>query len=585
MQPSNFTGNLKPSEIKPWLKYFPVDSVGADIPKRTIYERLKLVCEKLGSNRALYYYGTRITYRRLLDRIDRCAEAYQAMGVKKGDTVSFLSVTLPELVFSMYALNKIGAVGNFIDPRMDKQRIAEAVSGVHSRLLVTLDLAYPKVEKVRESVAIDRVVVVSANDSLPRLAGAYRALTENRGRRIPFGGDVMRWKDMFRRGKGQCVRQCPYEEDSVAVITYTGGTTGYPKGVMLTNDGLNAMADSFVLSGAEHEIGDRFLEIMPIFAAYGVGCGIHMPLVVGMEDIVIPQFNAHELGRLIAKYRPNHMMGVPDFYEKLMHSDALQNRDLSFLLTTGCGGDTMNPGLEERFNRFLREHHGKYPLSQGYGMSEMSGAATCCFNSVYKDDSSGIPLLATTVGVFDPDTGEELGFNKEGEICMTGRNMMKGYYNEPEETARIMRRHDDGRIWIHSGDIGYMDEDGFIFIKGRIKQIIIRFDGHKVFPVQIERVIVRHNAVGACAVIGIPDPDHSQGMVPLGVVELKLVQDKASADYALLRREIMQMCDEFLEERGKPADIVFVDELMRTGLNKHDYRGLTEAYRDYVIQR
>lgn len=586
VQPANYGDkNLKPSELRPWLKHFPASSLGEKMLKRTIYAYVKSNCEKIGDSKALYYYGTSVTYKQLLDKIDRTAEAYQAMGVKRGDMVSFLTVTLPEAIYSMYALNKIGATGNFIDPRMDVQRIIDAVSGVHSKLLVTIDLAYPKVVKMRESVKVDNVVVVSANDSLPVVAKAYRALTTKNKPRIPNVDDVILWKDFLKRGKGQTVEECPFEEDSVAVITYTGGTTGHPKGVMLTNDGLNTMADSFCLAGVDHEIGDRFLEIMPIFAAYGVGCGIHMPLAMGFEDVVIPKFTPDELGELVVKYHPNHMMGVPDFYERLMHSKALWDVDLSFLMTTGCGGDTMNPGLEARFNKFMKEHKGKYNLSQGYGMSEMCGAATCCFSGIYKDDSSGIPLMATTVGIFDPNTGDELGFNQEGEICMTGRNMMKGYYNEPEETANIMRKHDDGRVWIHSGDIGYMDEDGFVFIKGRIKQIIIKFDGHKVFPVQIESIIQRNKAVGTCAVVGIPDPDHAQGMVPLGVVELKSTLDKSKVDLEALRKEIMQMCDELLEERGKPADIVFIDEMMRTGLNKHDYRGLTEKYKDHVIRR
>jgi len=201
---------------------------------------------------------------------------------------------------------------------------------------------------------------------------------------------------------------------------------------------------------------------------------------------------------------------------------------------------------------------------------------------VYKDDSSGIPLLCNTVGIFDPETGEELDYYHEGEICMTGRGMMKGYYNMPEETDHIIRRHADGKLWIHSGDIGYLDDDGFVYIKGRIKQIIIKFDGHKVFPVQIEGIIARHKAVGACAVVGIPDPNHGQGQVPLGVVELKNTL-RDDVDKEAIRQEIMKLCDELLEERGKPADIVFIDQMLHTALNKHDYRRLTELYKDHQI--
>lgn len=572
----------KPSEERVWMKYLPKESLEAEIPYMTIYEYIKRSCERCMDGNALYYYGTRVTYSDLLRNIDRVAEAFYGMGIRKGDYVSFLSPTTPEAIYSLYALNKIGAIGNFVDPRMDVQRILDAVQGVNSRLLVTIDLAFPKVQSIMSQLNAERIIVSSANTSLPLVAKAYRSITVKNKPNIPFSARVLSWKSFLSRASG-IVKQVPYEDGSVAAITYTGGTTGTPKGVMLTNDGLNTMAESFVLAGVDCQPGDRFLEIMPIFAAYGVGCGIHMPLAMNFEDVVIPKFTPDELGGLIKKYKPNHMMGVPAFYEKIMHSKDLWDCDLSFLRTTGCGGDTMNPGLEARFNKFMKEHNGKYCISQGYGMSEMSGAATCCYSEIYKDDSSGIPLLCNTVGIFDPETGEELDYYHEGEICMTGRGMMKGYFNMPEETNYIIRRHDDGKLWIHSGDIGYLDDDGFVYIKGRIKQIIIKFDGHKVFPVQVEGIIARHKAVGACAVVGIPDPDHGQGQVPLGIVELKSTL-VGEADKEAIRTEILQMCNELCEERGKPADIIFIDQMLHTALNKHDYRRLTAQYQNHQIR-
>lgn len=571
----------KPSEEKAWLKHFPEASLRAEIPHNTIYEYIRSKCLSRPEGKAIYYYGASITYGGLLERIDRCAEAFYAMGIREGDHVSFLTPTTPEAIYCMYGLNKIGAIGNFIDPRMDIQRILEAAKSVSSRILVTIDAAFPKVQRILDQLDEEHIIVSSANTSLPAPLRLLRSL--KRGQRIPYGDRILPWREFMSKAKGETVPQVPFREGSVATVTYTGGTTGTPKGVMLTNDGLNSMAESFVLAGVDARPGDRFLEIMPIFASYGVGCGIHMPLAMQFEDVVIPSFTPDQLGKLVRKYKPNHMMAVPAFYEKLLHSKALWDFDLSFLLTTGCGGDTMNPGLEARFNKFLKEKGGKYCLSQGYGMSEMSGAATCCFSNVYKDDSSGIPLLCNTIGIFDPDTGQELGYGQSGEICMTGRGMMKGYHGLPEETDRVLIRHDDGQLWVHSGDIGYLDEDGFVYIRGRIKQIIIKFDGHKVFPVQVEGVISRHKAVGACAVVGIPDPDHGQGQVPLGIVELKSTLS-GEADHEAIRREILTLCYDQCEERGRPADIVFIDKMLHTALNKHDYRALTARFQDHVIR-
>ena len=574
---------IRPSEERVWMKHFPESSRNAEMPYRTIYESLQTICKKYPDNKAIYYYGTSVKYSELLGLVDRLAQAYEGLGVKAGDMVSFLTPTMPESIYSLYAINKLGATPNFIDPRMDINRILDAAEGVHSKLLVTIDIAWPKVERILDRLTVEKIVAVSANTSLSAPLRLIRSMT-TKTPKIPYSDKILSWKTFMTYAKGQQITPVPFAENSVAAITYTGGTTGTPKGVMLTNDGLNTMADSFVLSGVERGSNDRFLEIMPIFASYGIGCGVHMPLSMGFELIVIPKFTPDQLGHMIKKYKVNHMMGVPSFYEQLMHSKDLWDVDLSHLLTTGCGGDTMNPGLEARFNKFLREHGGKYPLSQGYGMSEMSGAATCCFSAVYKDDSSGIPLLASRVGIFDPDTGEELGYNVEGEICMRGRNMMLGYHNKPEETAEVMRLHDDGKVWIHSGDIGYIDEDGFVYIKGRIKQIIIKFDGHKVFPVSIEGILNKHKSIGECAVVGIPDPDHAQGEVPLGIVTLKSTLDPTQVDREALRRELMKLCDETCEERGKPADIVFIDEMLYTGLHKHDYRKLREMYKDHKIQ-
>lgn len=567
------------SEEKPWLKHYPLKSREMTIPCRTIYEAICEVCSERRDASALYFFGKTVSYAELLERIDTLADAFYGIGVREGDLVSFVLPTTPESICSLYALSKIGATANFIDPRMDKDRILDAASDANSKLLVILDLAYPKIMAIRDKLPVQKIVIAKATTSAPMLLRAVQTIV-TKPPKVTYSADILHWKDLLALGKGAKAPKAAYKEGKAACITYTGGTTGTPKGVMLGDDGLNVMAESFRACGADIKPGDRFLEIMPIFASYGVGCGVHMPLVQGWELVVIPKFVPAELAKLICKYKPNHMMAVPSFYEQVMSNPIMEGKDLSFLKTTGCGGETMNAGLEGKFNKFLHDHGAKYPLSQGYGMSEMSGAATACFSNVYKDASAGIPLLQATAAVFDPETNKELGYNESGEICMTGRSMMYGYYHNPEETDQIMRRHEDGTTWIHSGDIGFIDEDGFVFIKGRIKQIIIKFDGHKVFPVSIEAILNKQSAVAECAVVGIPDPDHAQGEVPLGVVRL----NDPAADKEAVRKELLAYCNERCEERGRPADIVFVEELPYTALNKHDYRKLEAQFKDHKIR-
>lgn len=572
----------KPSVVKPWMKYFPPDSRGIGFSQKSLYFFLKDVAAASPGSAAIYYYGMSLSYRGLLKKVDETANAFTAAGVKAGDIVSFLTVTLPETVFAMYALNKIGAISNFIDPRMDVQRIEEAIGNAGSAVLVTLDIVWPKVEKALEKLKLEHIVVQNASDSLPLLAKAAYNAKKKDSSKIPFDARVQRWNGFFANGKGHISPEVLFEKDEMAVITYTGGTTGTPKGVMLTNESINAVVQSFTFAGVDYRPENSFLDIMPVFASYGVICGIHLPVAAHVRYVLVPNFKPDRLGYLLRKYKPMIMMGVPAFYEKLMHSREMKGCDLSFLYITGCGGDTMNPTLQQQFNAFLRIHHAPYPLSQGYGMSEVTSAATCCFNDVYKDNSAGIPLLAVTVGIFDPETNEELDIGQEGEICISGPTVMKGYYNDPVETAKIMKRHRDGSVWVHSGDLGYMDEDGFIFIKGRIKQIIIRFDGHKVFPVTIESVVRKHEKVRACAVVGVQDPDHMQGMTPLAVVATNEAIDSPS-ERASLRRELLELCDRLCEERGRPSDVTFIDEIPLTSMGKNDYKLIQRMYEGFEI--
>jgi len=248
------------------------------------------------------------------------------------------------------------------------------------------------------------------------------------------------------------------------------------------------------------------------------------------------------------------------------------------LRTMGSGGDTMNEGLEEKLNEFMKEHKIIYPLAQGYGMSELSAAASFCVNDRYRKGSVGIPSVTTTISIFDPnDQTKELDYNEIGEICVKGPSKMLGYFNRKEETDNVLRLHEDGSKWIHSGDLGYMDKDGFLFVVGRVKRMITRFDGHKVFPVNIESLVSQHEDVFSCCVVGVKDQERSQGHYPLVVVEFhEGVQDKVA-----LCKELYKMCLANLEERGYPVAVISVDKIPLTGAMKNDYLTLEKEYKNF----
>ena len=573
--------NIKISQERPWMKYFSEESRNAELPRMKVYSYFKEVNKNRLHGTALYFYGNKITVKKMIEKIDQVADALDAIGVKKGDTVSLLSASTPESIYTFYALNKIGATMNAIDPRLDKKSVARMIKSSGSKVLFVIDVAYPLVAAVRSEINQEHIIVQSSGTSLPPMKKfALKLFTKSN---IPYGkGGNISWETFIAGAKNGAAQEAEYVGDATVAITYTGGTTGFPKGVMLTNDSINAVGFSFLHAGIIYEPNTRFLGIMPIFSSYGLVCGIHMPMIMQQELALIPRFYPIKMGEYIKKYKPQHMIATPAFYEILIDSEEMKNFDLSFMYTLGSGGDSMNAGLEDKLNVFMKTHNLRYPLAQGYGMSEVSAAATFCVNDRYKRGSVGIPCIATTVGIFDPETGEELGYNEVGEVCISGPTLMKGYYNNKEETDHVLRKHADGKIWVHSGDIGTIDEDGFVYIKGRVKRMITRFDGHKVFPITIESFIAEHEAVHSCSVIGVDDRERLQGQYPMAVIELNSGIDVSRRDE--ICREIYTRCQEHLEQRGKPVAVVCIDEIPLTAMGKNDYRKLEKEYKyfDYL---
>ena len=574
-RPDVADSNVSLSELKPWKKFFKVDVDSLAVPSETIYQSIKTGSQTVLDKPALHYYGAEISYRELLDRIDQYADAYVSAGVKAGDVVSFISVALPETVISLYALNKIGAISSFIDPRMDKERIKHFVEKVDSDILVTLEQVLPKVEPWLPEAKLKKVLVQSPADGLNTFSRlAYRL--KHSAATLPSDSRVEWFRDFVTTGERGIAREHPYEKDAACAYTQTGGTTGVPKCVVLTNEGLNAVAMGFKYYGIDAHEGDSFLDIMPIFSSYGIVCGVHMTLTMKFKVFLIPDFSPDKFPRLIRKFKPNHLLAVPAFYEKLTHDPGIQKMDLSFVLSMGSGGDTITPELEKKLNTFFHEHGVRYPIAQGYGMSEVSSAATFGQGLINKPLSVGIPTPLVTIGIFKQDSYEEMPAGEEGEICIAGPSVMKEYLDDPEATDDLIRIHPDGKRWAHSGDLGYMDEEGFLFVSGRIKQMIIRFDGHKLAPTQIENVILKRPEVNHCVVIPVQDMDHGQGDLPMAVVELKPgLDDKA------ICQNILDYCNEIMEERGRPCAVVAMKNIPLTSVGKSNRKSVEKIYKNY----
>ena len=561
-----------PSIDKPWLKYYTEEAINAPLPECTIYEYLWENNKDRLEDIAIIYFGKKITYGELFENIDKTVRAFSAIGVKYGDIVIVATVTTPETIYAFYALNRLGAIPNMVDPRTSVEGIRDYIKEVNAKYVLSLDVACPKTEEAIKNTAVQKVIVSSPADSLPASKKVVYRIS-NRKKRLP-NDTYIYWKSFIENGKNANPSFPPYKKNTCCVIVHTGGTTGMPKGVMLSNDNLNCSVVQCCNSGFDFERYQRWLGIMPPFIAYGIINGVHLPLTKGMPLTIIPNFDPNSYDKLLLKHKPNHIAGVPSHYGKIMESKKLAGKDLSFILSPIVGGDGTKIHMETEISAFLSSHNCKKGLIKGYGMTEVCAAVTgTAIRNANKLGSVGAPFSHSVVSVFDSETGKELSYGKTGEICILSPNTMMGYYENETETANILKKHDDNYIWVHSGDLGYMDEDGCLFIVGRSKRLIIRHDGFKIFPTLIENTVSGHAAVNACCAVGVRDTNFSQGKLPIVYVSLK---SEFFGKENAVKIELYKMCRKELPEYEQPIDFIFKKDLPLTTIGKVDYRALEQ---------
>ena len=554
------------SQAKPWLASYDPKFRDMTVPECTAFEYVCRQNKGHLSDIALSYYGNQITYAALFVQVKKTAAALRAAGVRKGDIITAVSVMTPELIYLFYAVDMVGATLNLVDPRYSPDGIHEYIEEAQSKMLISLSVCYDKCHQAVRRTTVEKILLLSPADSLKGpMKLAYMAANPDRNR---YASNVIPWKQFMAAGKDASTASEPFDPKHSCVMVHTGGTTGSPKGVMLGDTAFNAIAQQFSAFEALFSRQQRLLNVMPPFIAYGYACGVHLPLSLGLTVVIVPNLDPAELGKLILKHKPSHMFGVPSHYQVLAADPRMKNKDLSFVLNLACGGDAISVGAERSVNDFLIGHGAPYGLAKGYGMTEVCSAATAAAGIYNKPGSVGRPLPSTVVSIFEPGTEKELPIGERGEICISGPSMMQCYYNKPDETAFVMRKHADGRVWVHSGDIGYMDEEGYVFLDSRIKRMIIRHDGFKIFPSMIENVLSTHPAVANCSVVGCVDKDHVQGRLPLAYIVLNKDCQKKKRQ---IIRELRAMCADELPEYILPVAYKFIDQLPLTPVGKVDY--------------
>ncbi len=550
-------------------------SKGYHLPKKvkyfegSLYDAIFESALKYPMNTAIEYGNNQISYKQLIKRINKCAKALKALGVEKGDKVTICMPNTPEEVSMFYAINEIGAIANMIHPLSSEKEIEYYLNKSNTKVMLCIDIAYKKVKNIIDNTNVQKVIITSATKSMEKMTSLLYWFVKARKLGVAEDEKIILWDHFIKMASSY--NDEPYESmdsNDPAVILYSGGTTGKPKGVVISNYSFNAQALQSKYVASDVLVPENsFLTFLPNFHAFGIGICTHTPLFNGMKAILIPQFESKKFKSYLRKYHFNVLCGVPSLYDYISKLEFKKN-ELKCLKLVVCGGDSMSLALKQKVNAFLQKYGSPTDLKIGYGLTESSGVVSLSPAGIYDEaDVIGYPFPDANFKILDINNGEEKKRGESGEICISGPNVMIEYLDEEEETSNVLEKI-NGEVWLHTGDIGFIDSKGLVHYKARLKRMIIT-SGYNVYPANVENIIMHHEAVSSCAVIGIPD--ESKGEIVKAFVTLK-----EGKNPMIVKVSIQKYLKKHLAKYEQPREIVVLDELPKTKLGKIAYKELEE---------
>ena len=563
----------KPQNVKtPWMPFMNGIPAQLDYFEGSMCEAVENIAEKYPNVIAYDFMGSHTNYRRCVEEIHACARALRAAGVKENDRVTIAMPNAPQAVSMFYAVNMVGAIANMIHPLSAEGEIEFYLNDSKSVAALTLDQFYGKFANIRQNTpGLKTLIVASIKDALNPVMKLGYALTEGKKvPKLPEDGDYISWKQFILNGKqftgDPRVKRVGAQP---AVILYSGGTTGVTKGILLSNLNFNALGAQIIATNPIFTVGDKMLSIMPMFHGFGLGVSIHSMLVNGGRCVLVPRFTPQTYAELLRKHKPNFIAGVPTLYEALLRLPSMGKADLSSLKGVFSGGDSLSIELKKKFDKFLYDHNAKIQIREGFGLTECVTASCLTPPHMAKEGSIGLPFPDTYYKIVEPGTDRELPYGEEGEILIAGPTVMMEYIKHPDETAATLQKHSDGLTWIYTGDLGMMDEEGFVYFRGRAKRMIIT-SGYNVYPGQLENILDAHELVHMSCIIGVPDPYKMQKVKAFVMLKPGVPQNEES------KESIMAYCRKHIAKYAMPYDIEFRDELPKTLVGKVAYRILEE---------
>lgn len=550
-----------------WDKYYTKEEKNYKFPDISMYDLLKKNNYNREKKIAINYFDNKMTFATFFYEIEKVAKAFSSIGVKEEDVVTLIMPNTPECVIAVLALNKIGAIANMVHPLSAEEEIKFFINDTNSKVILTIDICAEKIMNIIEQTEVYKVIITSASDSMPFLLGLGYEILE--GWKIPrpkSDGFYMSYKEFIRNGFNTVQQEIKkYGKDQRAVIMHSGGTTGTPKSIVLTNGNFTSLA---------LQIGMKFrfeseivLGILPTFHSFGLGVTIYGPLAMGFEVVLIPKFNIKEFPKMLSKYKPTIIPGVPTLFEAMLKAKKMNKNNISQIKFLISGGDDLSDALADDIVSFLRKNGSFGKLEKGYGLTESCAAVIATLDVEDKHSNIGIPFPGNDVCFVKPNTIEEVEIGEEGEICISGPTIMEGYLNNEEENKTTLQLHNDGKIWLHTGDLGKVDENGIIHYIQRLKRMIIS-SGFNVYPAQIEKVLKTDSRIDNCVVVGQPHPYKVE--VPVAYIVLKKDVKKDSK----LKKELKALCIKNLARHSIPSKFEFKDELPKTLIGKIDFKSL-----------